>query len=49
MPFKDWGEVFQDPKIANAILDRILHHAQIIKITGNSYRMKEYIEEGKQQ
>ncbi|MGG5370403.1 hypothetical protein IGI67_002028 [Enterococcus sp. AZ196] len=45
MPFKDWGEVFLDPKIANAILDRVLHHAHVVQITGNSYRIKDYLEE----
>ncbi|WP_330994300.1 ATP-binding protein [Staphylococcus pseudintermedius] len=30
--FKAWDEVFQDTKIANAILDRILHHASIVSI-----------------
>jgi len=29
--FKSWGEVFQDPKLANAILDRVLHHATVVK------------------
>ena len=30
------------PVIANAILDRVLHHAHVINITGNSYRLKDY-------
>jgi len=34
------GEIFQDPKIANAILDRVLHHATVINIVGDSYRLK---------
>ena len=41
--FKDWGEIFQDPKIANAILDRVLHHATVINIVGDSYRLKDHI------
>ena len=28
--FKSWDEIFQDPKIANAILDRVLHHATVV-------------------
>ena len=40
--FSNWDEVFQDPVIANAILDRVLHHAHVINITGNSYRLKDY-------
>ncbi|ANN35536.1 transposase (plasmid) [Bacillus thuringiensis serovar coreanensis] len=40
--FKSWDEIFQDPKIANAILDRILHHATIVSIAGQSYRSKDH-------
>src|SRR5690625_1126548 len=40
--FKSWGEIFQDPKIANAILDRVLHHATVINIVGDSYRLKNH-------
>jgi len=40
--FSEWGETFRDPVIANAILDRVLHHAHVIQITGKSYRMKDY-------
>lgn len=40
--FNNWDEVFMDPVIANAILDRILHHAHVIHITGKSYRLKDY-------
>jgi len=36
------GEIFQDPKIANAILDRVLHHATVINIVGDSYRLKNH-------
>ncbi len=39
-PFSKWGELFGDPMIANAILDRLIHHSHIINITGQSYRMK---------
>ncbi len=42
--FKSWGEIFQDPKIANAILDRVLHHASVINIVGDSYRLKNHIQ-----
>ena len=44
-PFLKWGEVFSDNTLANAILDRLLHHSSIIKITGQSYRLKGKIEE----
>ncbi|NLJ17959.1 IS21-like element helper ATPase IstB [Globicatella sulfidifaciens] len=46
--FKSWGEIFQDPKIANAILDRILHHATVINIVGDSYRLKDHIQTEKE-
>jgi DNA replication protein DnaC len=36
-----WGDVFGDPVIAAAILDRLLHHATTISIKGDSYRLKE--------
>ena len=41
--FNSWDDVFYDPVIANAILDRILHHAHVVNITGKSYRLREYM------
>ena len=41
MVFSKWGEVFGDNTLANAILDRLLHHSHVINITGNSYRTKD--------
>lgn len=38
--FNRWGEVFGDPVITNAILDRVLHHSRVFQIVGPSYRMK---------
>lgn len=38
--FNHWGEVFGDSVIANAMLDRILHHSKVFQIVGPSYRMK---------
>lgn len=40
--FTEWEELFGDPVIATAILDRLLHHCQVINIKGNSYRLKEF-------
>lgn len=40
--FKAWDEVFQEAKLANAILDRILHHASVVTMVGNSYRLKDH-------
>ena len=42
-PFSKWGELFGDNMIANAILDRLLHHSHVINITGKSYRTKDII------
>lgn len=39
--FANWGEVFGDPVIATAILDRLLHHSHVVNIRGESYRLKE--------
>jgi DNA replication protein DnaC len=39
-PLEDWGKLLQDVPTASAILDRFLHHAQLIAITGKSYRLK---------
>ena len=41
--FSKWHEIFGDATIANAILDRLLHHSNVIKITGASYRIKDKI------
>lgn len=38
--FSKWGDVFGDSVIANAILDRLLHHSKIFNIVGPSYRLK---------
>ena len=39
--FSQWDAVFADVTIASAILDRVLHHATVINIKGESYRLKE--------
>jgi len=38
-PLEDWGKLLGDVPAATAILDRFLHHAEIIQITGKSYRL----------
>ena len=40
----EWGAVFGDAVVATAILDRLLHHADTVRIEGKSYRMKDRIE-----
>lgn len=39
-----WGEIFCDPVIANAILDRLLHHSHVVNIVGPSYRTKDILD-----
>jgi DNA replication protein DnaC len=41
-PLEDWGKLIGDVPSATAILDRFLHHAEIITITGRSYRLKDH-------
>ncbi|MFI6567657.1 IS21-like element helper ATPase IstB [Streptomyces sp. NPDC050534] len=38
--FSEWGQVFGDEVLATAILDRLLHHCEVVPINGNSYRLK---------
>ena len=42
--FSQWDDVFGDPLIASAIVDRLLHHSHVAKITGNSYRLKNFFQ-----
>jgi DNA replication protein DnaC len=42
-PIEEWGKLVGDVPAATAILDRFLHHAEIIHITGKSYRMKDRV------
>ncbi|MGI6613115.1 MAG: IS21-like element helper ATPase IstB [Saccharofermentanales bacterium] len=41
--FSDWGDLFEDPTIAHAILDRLLHHSHVLAIVGDSYRTKDLV------
>ena len=38
---EDWGQILGDTAAGGAILDRFLHHAEVIKLTGKSYRIHE--------
>jgi DNA replication protein DnaC len=42
--FAEWGEVFGDPVVATALLDRLLHHAVVVQIEGASYRLRAHAE-----
>lgn len=44
-PLEDWGKLIGDVPAATAILDRFLHHAELINITGKSYRLRRNNEE----
>ena len=39
--YSQWNKVFDDVTIASAILDQVLHHCTVIKVKGESYRLKE--------
>jgi len=41
LSFERWGEIFQDPVMTAAMIDRLAHQAYIVNMNGNSYRMKE--------
>ena len=40
-PFGRWGEVFGDDVVAAAMIDRLVHHAEVISLKGDSYRLKD--------
>jgi DNA replication protein DnaC len=44
--FGEWGEMMSDTVIATATLDRLLHHAHVINIRGNTYRLKDRLRVG---
>lgn len=39
--FKEWGQIFNDSTVASAVLDRLIHHSEVVKIGGTSYRLKD--------
>ena len=39
-PLEDWGKLLGDVPSATAILDRFLHHAELVQMTGRSYRLR---------
>ena len=43
-PLEEWGKLLGDVPAATAILDRFLHHANILKIKGKSYRMQNAVQ-----
>jgi DNA replication protein DnaC len=47
-PLEDWGKLIGDVPSATAILDRFLHHAEIIQVNGKSYRLRNQARSGKE-
>jgi len=47
-PLEDWGKLLGDVPSATAILDRFLHHAEIIQVAGKSYRLRNQARQGKE-
>ncbi len=43
-PFSKWADIFQEPVLTNALLDRLLHHCSVITINGPSYRLKDQLQ-----
>jgi len=41
-PFSAWGEIFGDDATAAAMIDRLVHHAEILSLKGDSYRLKNH-------
>ena len=41
MAFGRWAEVFSDPAVAAAMIDRLVHHAEVVNLKGDSYRLKD--------
>jgi hypothetical protein len=42
--FAEWADVFGDPVVATALLDRLLHHAVVVQVEGSSYRLRQHAE-----
>ena len=43
-PFSKWSDIFQEPVLTNALLDRLLHHCSVININGPSFRLKDQMQ-----
>jgi DNA replication protein DnaC len=40
-PFSSWGEIFGDEVTATAMIDRLVHQAEILSLKGDSYRLRD--------
>lgn len=45
MNFNEWDGVFYDAVVANAVMDRVLHHAHVVLISEKSYRLKDHLKQ----
>jgi DNA replication protein DnaC len=39
-PFSKWGDIFGDDMAATAMIDRLIHHSEILSLKGDSYRLR---------
>ena len=44
LAFTDWTEVFQDPRLVAALLDRLTHHCHVLEFSGDSFRFRQSLE-----
>jgi hypothetical protein len=44
-PFAEWTEVFGDPRLTSALLDRLTHHCHILEFAGESYRFRQSLQQ----
>ena len=47
LAFQDWPSVFPNATCATALIDRVIHHADVIAVEGESYRLREVERRGK--
>ena len=40
-PISGWGEIFGDEVVATAMIDRLIHHSEILSLKGDSYRLRD--------
>jgi len=48
LDFREWAEMFANPSTAAAVLDRLLHHAHVVSLKGDSYRLRSRLAPPKQ-
>lgn len=44
LAFAEWTEVFGDPRLTSALLDRMTHHCHILEFSGKSYRFRQSLQ-----